>query len=54
MLQWKSDVEAHVRSFLNMWQANHVLQRLAEADANASKSKEFELTLDGRTARWHS
>ena len=48
------DAEAHVRSFFNMWRANHMSQRLAEADTNASKIPEFGLTLNGRAARWHS
>ena len=43
----ETDAEAHAQSFLNVWSANHVSQRLSEAEANASKIAEFGLTLDG-------
>ena len=33
----EADLEAHVRAFLNIWQTNNVSQRLAAANANASK-----------------
>ena len=33
----KPDIETHARSFLNTWNANHVLQRLPKAEANTSR-----------------
>ena len=49
-----TDAEGHIQSFLNVWNANHLSQRLPEAKAHASKIAEFGLTLDGRAAHWHS
>ena len=43
----EADTEAHMRAFLTPWQANHVSQRLSEADAAKSKIAEFGLSLDG-------
>ena len=48
------DAEAHIRSFLNTWQANHLTQRLTDAEIDASKIAEFTLSLDGPAARWYS
>ena len=48
------DAEAYVRSFLNVWNANHISQQLPKAEANASKITEFGLTLDRRAVRWNS
>ena len=42
------DAKGHARSFLNVWNANHMSQRLPEVEAHASKITEFGLTLDGR------
>ena len=44
----------NVRLFLNLWNANHMAQRLPEEEAHQSKMTEFGLTLDGRAAFWHS
>ena len=35
-------------------QANHVSQRLVEADMNASKITEFVLSLEGQVTNWYS
>ena len=48
------DVDPHVRLFLNVWDANHMAQRLLVEKAHQSKMMEFGLTLDGRAAFWHS
>ena len=42
----ETNVEDHARSFLNVWNVNHVSQWLPEAEAHASKVPEFGLTLD--------
>ena len=39
----EADVEVHIPAFLKTWQANHVSQRLSEADADKSKIAEFGL-----------
>mgnify|MGYP000273500048 CR=1 FL=1 len=49
-----TSVERHARSFLNVWNANHISQPFPEMEAHASKIAEFGLTLDGRAACWHS
>ena len=49
-----ADVEAHVRTFLTTWQANHVSQRLVVADAKTSKITEFDLSLDGQAVNRYS
>ena len=48
------DAEVHVHAFLTTWQANHVSERLAMADAEASKIAEFGLSLDGQAVNWYS
>ena len=50
----EADAEAHVHAFLTTWQANHVSQRLAVLDANASKIVEFRLSLDGQSTSSYS
>ena len=47
------DAEAHIRSFLNTWQANHSTQRLTAVEIDASKIAEFTLSLDGPTEQWY-
>ena len=50
----ETDVEAHARSFLNIWNGNHVSQQLPETDTHASKIAEFSLTFDECVIRRHS
>ena len=50
----QTDAVSHIRSLLNIWNANHMAQKLPKAEAHASKIAEFGLTLDGRAAPWHS
>ena len=50
----ETDAATHVRLFLNVWNANHMAQRLPKEEAHQSKMTEFGLTLDGRAAFWHS
>ena len=50
----ETNAATHVRLFLNVWNANHMAQRLLEEEAHQSKMMEFGLTLDGRAAFWHS
>ena len=45
------NAEAHVYAFFHAWEANHVSQRLTEAEAERSKVAEFGITLEGPTAR---
>ena len=40
--------------FLQTWEANHVSQRLTEPEAERYKVAEFDMTLEGPTARWHA
>ena len=49
-----TDVEGHIQLFLNVWNANHMVQQHPKAEVHALKIAEFGLTLDGRAARWHS
>ena len=49
-----TDIEVHARTFLNVWNGNHMLQWLPESEAHTSKIAEFGLSLDGRVAHWHS
>ena len=44
----EADGEAHTRSFLNVWNANHVSQRLPKTEGNASKIAELEHCLQER------
>ena len=48
------DAEAHIRSFLNTWQANHLTERLTVAEIDTSKIAEFTLSLDDPAAQWYS
>ena len=48
----EADAEAHARAFLTTWEANHVSQCLAVANANASKIAEFGLSLNGQSTIW--
>ena len=48
------DSATHIRMFLNVWNVNHMAQRLPEEEAHQSKTTEFGLMLDGRAAFWHS
>ena len=48
------DAEAHMYAFLQTWEANHVSQRLTEAEVERSKVAEFSMTLEGPAARWHA
>ena len=50
----ETDAMRHIRSFLNVWNANHIAQRFPDVEAHASKIAEFGLTLDGRATCWHS
>ena len=50
----EADVEAHLRAFLTTWQANHVSQRLSEADTDKSEIAKFGLLLDRQSANWYS
>ena len=50
----KTDAATHVRLFLNVWNANHMAQRLSDEEAHESKMTEFGLTMNGRAAFWHS
>ena len=50
----ETDATSHIRIFLNVWNANHLVQRISDAEAHASKIAEFGLTLDGRATCWHS
>ena len=50
----ETDTATHVRMFMNVWNANHMAQRLPEEEAYQSKMTKFGLTLDGKTAFWHS
>ena len=50
----ETDIESHIRSFVNVCNTDHMTQRLPEAVAHASKINEFGISLDGRAARWHS
>ena len=47
----ETDAATHVRLFLNVWNANHMAQRLPEEEAHQSKMTVFGLTLDG-THKW--
>ena len=49
----ETDAASHIRSFLNVWNANHMAQRLPKVEAHTSKIAEFGITLDGHAARWH-
>ena len=46
----EADTEAHVRSFLMTWQANHVFQRLSPANTSGLKIAEFGLSLEWQYA----
>ena len=48
------DAEVHIRAFLTTWQANHVSQRLSEANADKSKIAEIRLSLEGQSTKWYS
>ena len=48
------NVEAYVCAFFTIWQANHVSQRLSEANTEASKIPEFGLSLEGQSTIWYS
>ena len=50
----EADEEAHMHAFLTTWQANHVSQKVSEADANKSQIAEFRLLLDGQSTNWYS
>ena len=50
----KTNMDVHIRAFLMKWQANHVLQRLSEADANKSKIEEIGLSLEQQEANCYS
>ena len=50
----ETDTTSHIWSFLNVWNANQMAQRLLEAEAHTSKIAEFGITLDGHVARCHS
>ena len=50
----EADEEAHVRTFLTTWQANHMSQRLAMADVETSIITEFRLLRDGQASNWYS
>ena len=50
----ETDSTTHVRLFMNVWNVNHMAQRLPEEEAHQSKMTEFVLTLDGRATFWHS
>ena len=50
----ETNAATHVHLFMNVWNANHMAQRLPEEEAHQSKMTEFGLTLDGRAAFWHS
>ena len=49
----ETNAASHIRLFLNVWNANHIAQRLPEVEAHESKIAEFGLTMDGRAACWH-
>ena len=48
------DAKAHIYAFLQTWEANHVSQRLNEAEAERSKIAEFGMTLEGQATQWPS
>ena len=50
----KTNAATHILLFLNVWNANHMAQRLPEEEAHQSKMIKFGLTLDGRAMCWHS
>ena len=50
----ETDAATHVRLFMNVWNANHMAQRLSEEEAHQSKMMEFGLTLDDRAVFWYS
>ena len=50
----EADAQAHVRAFRMTWQANHVTQRLSEADAYKSKIAGFGLSLNEQSTNCYS
>ena len=48
------DIDDHIHSFLNTWQANHSKERLTAMKVDTSKIAEFTHSLDGPTGRWYS
>ena len=48
------DMEAHIRAFLETWEANHVSKRLTKAKAEGSKIVEFGLSLEGPAVQRHA